>query len=79
MKKKRKMIIHGSNSQIETTIFLVSIELFIVCLLIMGFFQFLLFKESKKKLKGYIKSEFMGFLLGSAVISLYFGIWRTIY
>lgn len=67
-----EMIIHGSKSQIETTIFQVSILLFIVCLFIVGFFQFLLFKESNKKLKGYIKSDFIGFLIGSIVSLIYF-------
>ena len=67
-----KMIMHGSDSQITTTIFQVSILLFLGCLVTIGFFQILLFKESKKILKAYIKSEFIGFHLGSAVVSLYF-------
>lgn len=68
-----KMFMHGSDNQLSTTIYVVSIELLVVCLLVIGFFQFLLFKESKKKLKTYIKSDFIGYLLGSAVASLYFG------
>ena len=69
-----KMFMHGSDNRLSTTIYVVSIELLVVCLLVIGFFQFLLFKESKKKLKAYIKSEFIGYLIGSAVVSLYFWI-----